>query len=362
MLDIHTLTSPGWPLSSTGSTSPIITINVSGSRFQTYRSTLEAYPETLLGNEEKRQKYWNEETREYFFDRHRACFESILYFYQAQGRLRRPDFVPLDTFLEEISYFELGSEALHQVHRSENISIVEQIPLPRALWRRYLWFYLEFPQHTCVARSVHLISMFFTILSCVALAIETLPEYTNRWENICREQAHLPLNSTIVPRCPALFTSPFFIIQTICVAYFTIEFMLRLISTPSYSRFICSLFNWIDLSAIVPYFVFLILRLTNNGTDMNTNAIMGLRLLRVLRFIRIFKIYLVFKKLKALRVLTSTIRESLLDFFVMVIILTLISFLFGAAIFFAEQDVDGTVFDSIPKATYWGIVTITGVG
>ena len=288
--------------------------------------------------------------------------KAILYFYQSKGRLRRPDFVPLDTFLEEIKFFQLGSEALSQVHRVENISIIEEIPLPRTLWRRYLWYYLEFPQHSFLARSIHLASMFFTIFSCLALAIETLPQFTDRWENMCREQAHLPLNSTDVPRCSALFTSPFFIIQTICVTYFTVEFILRLISTPSYYRFIRSLLNWIDLSAIVPYFVFLIMRLTHYNNDLNTNAIIGLRFLRVARFVRIFKIYLVFKKLKTLRVLTSTIRESLLDFFIMIIILTLISFLFGAAMYFAEQDVNGDVFDSIPKSTYWGIVTITGVG
>ncbi|CAF1568744.1 unnamed protein product, partial [Adineta steineri] len=37
-------------------------------------------------------------------------------------------------------------------------------------------------------------------------------------------------------------------------------------------------------------------------------------------------------------------------------------FLFGAATYYVEQDVNGLVFDSIPKATYWGIHTITTVG
>ena len=74
---------------------------------------------------------------------------------------------------------------------------------------------------------------------------------------LCKVRANISLTSTYVPRCSALFPSPFFIIQTICVSYFTIEFLLRLISTPSYCRFILSLFNWIDLGAIVPYYVFL---------------------------------------------------------------------------------------------------------
>jgi hypothetical protein len=44
------------------------------------------------------------------------------------------------------------------------------------------------------------------------------------------------------------------------------------------------------------------------------------------------------------------------------IILTLLAFLFGAAAYFAEQNDNGEVFDSISKATYWGIMTIATVG
>ena len=342
--------------------SSLITINVSGNRFQTYISTLEYYPETLLGDETKRKHYWRAENKEYFFNRHRACFESILYYYQSQGRLRRPESVPIDTFLEAITFFQLGAEAIAQVHQIENIKIVKQTPMPRILWRRYIWYYLEFPQHSLPARLINIFSLLFTIVSCISLAIESLPKYNQYYENICRERAHIPTNSTLVPRCSALFSSPFFIIQTICVAYFLIEFLLRLISTPSYIRFVFSFFNWIDVTSIVPFFIFLGIQLSNEQIDVHANAYISIKLLRVLRFVRIFKIYLVINRLKALRVLSATVKESFADFTVMVVILTLISFLFGAIAYFAEQGTNGAVFDSIPKATYWGIITVTGVG
>ncbi|CAF1550311.1 unnamed protein product, partial [Didymodactylos carnosus] len=38
------------------------------------------------------------------------------------------------------------------------------------------------------------------------------------------------------------------------------------------------------------------------------------------------------------------------------------SFLFGAAVYLVENSTNGLVFDSIPKATYWGIITITSTG
>jgi hypothetical protein len=340
----------------------LITINVSGARYQTYLSTLELYPDTLLGNENKRNDYWDPNTEEYFFDRHRACFEAILYYYQSHGRLRRPDFVPLDTFLEEIVFFELGSEASTQVHKAENLKKVEQIQMPRIFWRRCIWFFFEFPQHSKPARIINLISIFFTIFSCVSIAIESLPIYTNRSDDICKKAANISLNSTFVPSCSALFTSPFFIIETICVVFFTIEFFLRFISTPSYFRFVLSFYNWVDLCSIVPYYVILSIQVVNENLGFDTSAVLILRLLRVLRVLRIFNIYHTFGRLKSLRILGATVKESLVDFAVMATLLTLLAFLFGAATYFAEKEINGNTFTSIPKATYWGIITITGIG
>ncbi len=268
----------------------------------------------------------------------------------------------MDTFLEEITFFELGTEALDQVRKVENIKVVKQKRLPEKLWRRYIWFYFEYPQHSYIARALNLISMFFTVLSCVSLAIESLPQYTNYWDDMCKIQANVSLNATYIPRCSALFTSPFFIIETICVVHFTMEFLLRLISTPSYPRFVFSFYNWVDLSATIPYYVFLAIELADKDIGLNTYAILCIRILRILRFLRIFEIHLVFQSLKSLRVLSATMKESLVDFAVLISILTLLAFLFGAATYFAEQQANGAIFDSIPKSIYWGIITITGVG
>ncbi|CAF1075589.1 unnamed protein product [Adineta steineri] len=340
----------------------IITINVSGNRYQTHLSTLENYPNTLLGNKRKRKYYWNEEKNEYFFDRHRDCFEAILYYYQSNGRLRRPDYVPLDTFLEEVSFFDLGQHAISQINKLENVSIVKYIDLPNLAWRRYIWFYLEYPQHSLVAKILYFLSMLLTILSSIELAVESLPSYDDKWNSRCAKEENTTILTTEHPICYAIFSSPFFIIQTICVSYFTIEFLLRLISTPSYYKFVISIVNWIDLGAIVPYYIFIGLVLAGKETDLNGNSFAGLRIFRILRFLRIFKIYLIFRQLKSLRVLSTTLKESFVDFIIMIVILTTMGFLFGAATYYVEQDVNGLVFDSIPKATYWGIQTITTVG
>jgi voltage-gated potassium channel len=77
---------------------------------------------------------------------------------------------------------------------------------------------------------------------------------------------------------------------------------------------------------------------------------------------RVFKLYRIFQYVKSLRVLASTLKESIPDFIILLSFLTLSGFLFGAAIYFAENDVNEHTFDSIPKATYFGIITLTAVG
>ena len=77
---------------------------------------------------------------------------------------------------------------------------------------------------------------------------------------------------------------------------------------------------------------------------------------------RVIKLYRIFQHVKTLRVLASTIQESIPDFIILSSFLTLSGFLFGAAIYFAENELNEQAFDSIPKATYYGIITLTAVG
>jgi potassium voltage-gated channel Shal-related subfamily D protein len=53
-----------------------LTINISGRRFETWKNTLERFPETLLGSSEK-EFFYDEETNEYFFDRDPELFRFL---------------------------------------------------------------------------------------------------------------------------------------------------------------------------------------------------------------------------------------------------------------------------------------------
>ncbi|CAF0996699.1 unnamed protein product [Rotaria sp. Silwood1] len=346
-----------------------IIINISGVRFETFKSTFEVYPNTLLGNEKRRKYYYDTVLDEYFFDRHRGCFEAILYYYQSKGRLRRPNSVPLDTFLEEVTFFDLGQDALAQVCKDENLKEVEKPQLPRNRCRRYIWATIEYPEFSFIAKLFNILLLIIILISTITLAIESLPQYSHLSEDACtKEYKHRKIGKSNYSMnfsehiCLSYFSSPFHRIQIICIGFFTLELILRLISTPSLSKHFKSFMNWIDIIAVVPFYVNIIINLVDQLHYQNVTIYSSLALLRVLRCVRIFKFYRVFKNIKTIRVLAVTVKESMPDFLVLAVTLTLIAFLFGAAIYLIENTNDSSAFDSIPKATYWGVITITSVG
>ncbi|CAF1059720.1 unnamed protein product [Rotaria sp. Silwood1] len=362
MLSIDSYKPVDYIMDKENSKSPMVTINVSGCRYETRLSTLENYPDTLLGNEYKRKSYWNNQRQEYFFDRHRTCFESILYYYQSNGDLIRPNSISLDIFLKEISFFQLGQHAYDQVKQSENITEIIIPLMPKQHWRKRLWCLMEYPESSLLATLITIISMTVTFLSCLTLAFQTLPIFAGYSLNACLQQSNLSSNTTFIPICSDIFNSPFFIIQTICVGYFIIEFLIRLISTPSYKRFFTSILTYIDLAAIIPYFVYLGYAINSSFIHIDSKTIIAINILLILRLFRILKLFVIFKYLKALHTLGIAIKESFADFLGTFSGIILLAFLFGSACYVAEVQDNGAVFDSIPKSLYWAIITIMTVG
>nr|AAW27338.1 SJCHGC03130 protein [Schistosoma japonicum] len=142
-----------------------LVINVSGLRFETQVQTVNQFPDTLLGNPNKRNHYYDPLRNEYFFDRNRSSFDGILYFYQSGGRLRRPVNVPIDVFNEEIKFYELGDEALAKYREEEGFIKEEPKILPRNRFQRQVWLLFEYPESSLAARILAIGSVFGILLS-----------------------------------------------------------------------------------------------------------------------------------------------------------------------------------------------------
>ncbi|TQV86335.1 ion transporter [Exilibacterium tricleocarpae] len=130
---------------------------------------------------------------------------------------------------------------------------------------------------------------------------------------------------------------------------FTIEYILRVYSSPRPFAYIRSFYGVIDLLAILPTYLGIFV------TDVNYLLI--LRLLRVLRIFRILKLVRYLTEANVLLRSMLKARRKILIFFMSVLVLSTV---FGSLMFVVEGPQNG--FSSIPKSIYWTIVTITTVG
>ncbi|KHJ90351.1 K+ channel tetramerization domain protein, partial [Oesophagostomum dentatum] len=236
------------------SSSDIVTINVSGLRFQTFERTLARFPNTLLGNKAKREKYYVQDRNEYFFDRHRSTFESILYIYQSGGRVKRPETVPIDVFLREMRFFQMGDQLVEEFWIAEGYEKPPENIMPTNKSQRRLWELMEYPDSSLAARIIAFISIAVIVVSIVSFCWETVP--TGDVRNL-NDVTLAVMNSTEIEE-PRSFSNPFFWVEFVCILWFTIELTLRFISCPSKLTFMTSFLNIIDFVAIAPFFVNLI--------------------------------------------------------------------------------------------------------
>ncbi|XP_039227015.1 putative uncharacterized protein DDB_G0288537 isoform X5 [Drosophila yakuba] len=227
-----------------------VVINVSGLRFETQLRTLNQFPDTLLGDPARRLRYFDPLRNEYFFDRSRPSFDAILYYYQSGGRLRRPVNVPLDVFSEEIKFYELGDQAINKFREDEGFIKEEERPLPDNEKQRKVWLLFEYPESSQAARVVAIISVFVILLSIVIFCLETLPEFKH-YKVFNTTTNGTKIEEDEVPD----ITDPFFLIETLCIIWFTFELTVRFLACPNKLNFCRDVMNVIDIIAIIPYFI-----------------------------------------------------------------------------------------------------------
>ncbi|XP_034273101.1 potassium voltage-gated channel subfamily A member 4 [Pantherophis guttatus] len=340
-----------------------IVINVSGLRFETQMKTLAQFPETLLGDPAKRGRYFDPLRNEYFFDRNRPSFDAILYYYQSGGRLKRPVNVPFDIFSEEVKFYELGEEAMLKFREDEGfVKEEDDRVLPENEFKKQVWLLFEYPESSSPARIIAIVSVLVILISIVIFCLETLPEFRDEKELILTQNLE-NVNETLQLQGGGLtvFNDPFFIVETVCIIWFSFEFTVRFFACPSKAVFFKNIMNIIDIVSILPYFITL-------GTDLaqqqgsNGQQAMSFAILRIIRLVRVFRIFKLSRHSKGLQILGHTLRASMRELGLLIFFLFIGVILFSSAVYFAEADESTTHFQSIPDAFWWAVVTMTTVG
>lgn len=334
-----------------------VVINISGLRFETRLKTFNQFPETLLGDPRKRRRYFDPLRNEYFFDRNRPSFDAILYYYQSGGRIRRPVNVPIDVFTEEIRFYQLGEEAMEKFRDDEGFIKEDERVLPKSDFQKQLWLLFEYPESSGPARGIAIVSVLVILISIVIFCMETLPEFRDERD----QRSVAPTTNGTASHVQNPFTDPFFIIETLCIIWFTFELLVRFFACPSKASFSKNIMNIIDIVAIIPYFITLGTELAERETNSGQQA-MSLAILRVIRLVRVFRIFKLSRHSKGLQILGQTLKASMRELGLLIFFLFIGVILFSSAVYFAEADDPTSSFTSIPDAFWWAVVTMTTVG
>jgi len=145
------------------------------------------------------------------------------------------------------------------------------------------------------------------------------------------------------------FHTQLLIFEWIITVFFTIEYILRIISIQKPVKYIFSFYGIIDLLAVLPMY----LSIFFPGASI-------LSVVRALRFFRLFKILhipQISHQSSQLREAIEASKEKILVFIYFVLISTII---IGTVMYLVEGKESG--FSSIPMSIYWTIVTLTTVG
>ncbi|HEX9777098.1 MAG TPA: ion transporter [Geopsychrobacteraceae bacterium] len=130
---------------------------------------------------------------------------------------------------------------------------------------------------------------------------------------------------------------------------FSVEYGLRLLSVGRPLKYATSFYGVVDLLAIVPTYLSLLLP--------GGQYLLAIRILRILRIFRILKLV---TYLSEARLLMQALRASGRKIAVFLYTVLTLVVIFGALMYVIEGEAHG--FTSIPRSIYWSIVTLTTVG
>lgn len=239
-------------------------------------------------------------------------------------------------------FYQLEPEVVDEYRRSEGYT-PEVAELPKNVTLKWLWMLFEYPETSRAAYVVAILSVLITLVSIVLFCIETLPYFA--------------MTHCVADEAPN-FLDVFFLIETACTAWFTIEAIVRFIASPSKLNFWRDFKNIVDVTAILPYYVTLF-NVLSTMSCASAKSSASLAFLRVIRLIRIFKLT---KHSVGLQVLMLTFRASLEGLGLFLVALCVCLLVYSSAIYYAELGEEKRQIHSIPDAFWWAIITMTTVG
>ncbi|KAK7912345.1 hypothetical protein WMY93_012556 [Mugilogobius chulae] len=369
-------------------------INVGGNRYAFPWATLERFPQSRLGRlrfcttseEISRLCDDYDESRREFFLTEPTAFRVILNFLAA-GKLRLLRELCAVSLHDELDYWGVDPAHMERCCRRKMITRVDEkmererkdeewrqkrLMLQRKSvengqgYHRVVWMVreiMENPHSGIPGKIFACLSVIMVLVTVVSLCISTMPDLRNEEKK-----------GECSQKCQSMF-----VVESICVAWFTFEFLLRFINAQSKLEFARGPLNIIDAVAILPYYVSLVVDLREPSAEelhlgITPTAGRGYLdklslILRLLRALRILYVMRLARHSLGLQTLGLTMQRSMREFGLLLLFVCVAVMLYSPLVHLAESELAPFTatphhhsFSSIPASYWWAIISMTTVG
>ncbi|XP_067832788.1 potassium voltage-gated channel subfamily G member 2 [Heptranchias perlo] len=359
---------------------PYVLVNVGGIKYRIPWTTLDQFPLTRLGKLKACSNYdeimdicddYDIKHNEFFFDRNPCAFRIIMTFLTA-GKLRLLREMCALSFQEELVYWGIEDENLEWCCRRKLYQKVEDLEEIKGDYEvllteetqgafddttrlghcmKNLRDMVENPDSGIPGKIFACLSVIFVTITTVSLCISTMPDLREEEERgECSQKCY-----------------NIFVLETICVAWFSLEFLLRFIQAQSKCAFLRTPLNLIDIMAILPYYISLTIDAVSVDGNPSSPGNLDLEkvglVLRVLRALRILYVMRLVRHSLGLQTLGLTVQRCTREFGLLLLFLCVAMALFSPLVFLAESELGAKhEFTSIPSSYWWAVISMTTVG
>ncbi|XP_026551170.1 potassium voltage-gated channel subfamily G member 3 isoform X1 [Pseudonaja textilis] len=372
---------------------PVVVLNVGGTRYSFAREVLKDFPlrrvSRLHGCRSEQDVLevcddYDRERNEYFFDRHSEAFGFIL-LYVRYGHLRFVPHMCELSFYNEMIYWGLEGSHLdyccqrrldnrmsdtYTFYSAEDIrtepsggwsgsskssgqseppkgqessDAVAPSGAGEKKWLERMRRTFEEPTSSVAAQILATVSILFVIVSMVVLCASTMPEWRKAENRSLDEQSR--------------------IIEAICIGWFTAECIVRFIVSKDKCEFVKRPLNIIDLLAITPYYISVLMTIFTGENSQLQRAGVALR---VLRMMRIFWVIKLARHFIGLQTLGLTLKRCYREMVMLLVFVCVAMAIFSALAQLLEHGLKigkpNEGYASIPAACWWVIISMTTVG
>lgn len=145
-----------------------------------------------------------------------------------------------------------------------------------------------------------------------------------------------------------------YIIEIVCIAWFTMEYVARIYASPNKYKFFKSVLNTIDLVAIVPFYISMLFETFYRDSLGDIKSVRKfVQIFRILRIVRVLKLARYSTDLQSLG---YTLKRSSKELSMLLIFLAISILIFSSLVYFAEREENGAQFRSIPHTFWWASI------